>query len=124
MGRKQRAGEPHRRRLNEARRRRAWDRRSAITAVAGLTVAGVGVIALLWWVTSLPAFAAGFLCGSYVTGVAAIAFWAVDHGAGAHNDKFGLYGEEQTAELFSGTGWEIRHNLEFGDSDVDHVVFS
>jgi hypothetical protein len=132
MGRNDRPGAPHRRKLNEARRRRALDRRGALVALAALTAAAVAVLGLLCTIARTPQFMTGALCGVVVTSIVALVFWWVDHGAGAQNAKFGLYGEESTAELFASkrarrANWEVRNNLEFKVDrrivDVDHVVF-
>jgi hypothetical protein len=125
---KRRAGAQHRGRLNAARRTRAWERRGALVALAGLTAGALAVIVVLAAVAGTPPFVTGFLCGAVVVAIGAMAFWFVDHSAGAQNLKFGSYGEECTADLFGSraarrSGWELRHNLWFGAEDVDHVAF-
>lgn len=128
MGRRHRVAARTRNEMWRRRREHAWRERRAVAAVAGVSVLVTGVVALWLVVARLPEFWIGFVAGAVLAAFGALVFWCVDHGAGAHNDKFGTYGEEATAELFRTrrarrSGWEVCHNVPFQHGDVDHVVF-
>jgi hypothetical protein len=72
-------------------------------------------------------FLGGVVVGSLVVAFVAVCLWAIDQAAGAHNAKFGTYGEEATYDLFRTrrmrrAGWRIVNNIPFEHCDVDHVA--
>jgi hypothetical protein len=99
-----------------------------IALTAATTAIVVVVVSVALHYGSAPTFVVGFVAGALLIGFVAVAFWAVDHSAGAHNEKFGTYGEEATAEVVASGwarrhGWRAVHNVPFAGCDVDHVVF-
>jgi Nuclease-related domain len=73
-------------------------------------------------------FVTGWLIGSACVLLAAIAFFVFDRAADARRDRFGTYGEVETANLFESrrmrrAGWGVVHIVPFRGENVDHVVF-
>jgi hypothetical protein len=74
-------------------------------------------------------FVGGVMVGVIGTTALAAVLWVADVAAGKHNDKFGTYGEEATADLFHRrrarrAGWQIVDQVAFDAAfgDVDHVA--
>lgn len=110
-------------------RRAVVERNARFFAIAaGVSVLFLAVIGLIYARVVHSDFLAGLAVGSFGVAIAAALFWLIDAQSGAHNKRFGTYGEEATAALFETRrmqreGWEIVHNLSFPNlGDVDHVV--
>lgn len=112
-----------------AARKAVVERNAQFFAIAaGVSVLFLAVIGLIYARVVHSDFLAGLAVGSFGVAIAAALFWLIDAQSGAHNKRFGTYGEEGTAALFETRrmrrdGWGIVHNLGFaGLGDVDHVA--